>query len=157
MLLNIVRQDHSKLTIKSKISILFLSLLLLACQQPPDKAKVIQVIDGDTVVIEGGYHVRYIGINAPEKDEFYHTESKQLNKDLVEGKEVRLETDISTEDKYGRLLRYVFVDDSFVNAEIIRQGYAYAKAYTPDIKYQTFLEAMEREARQKKKGIWSQK
>jgi len=134
---------------RSKIIILLLltTLLLLACQQPPGVAKVTQVIDGDTIVIEGGYHVRYIGIDAPEKDESYYLEAKQANEELVEGKKVRLEKDISNKDKYGRLLRYVYVDGTFVNAEMVRQGYACAKAYLPDVKYQVYLEAMEKEAR----------
>lgn len=141
---------------RSKIIILLLltTLLLLACQQPSGVAKVTQVIDGDTIVIEGGYHVRYIGIDAPEKDEPYYLEAKQANEELVEGKKVRLEKDISNKDKYGRLLRYVYVDGTFVNAEMVRQGYACAKAYLPDVKYQVYLEAMEKEARQAKKGSW---
>jgi len=141
----------------SKIIILLLLttlLLPLACQQPPGVAKVTQVIDGDTIVIEGGYHVRYIGVDAPEKDESYYLEAKQANEELVEGKRVRLEKDISNKDKYGRLLRYVYADGTFVNAEMVRQGYACAKAYLPDVKYQVYLEAMEKEARQERRGSW---
>ena len=145
------------MSIRSKIYIVFISsimLLLSSCQGQSSVAKVVQVIDGDTVIIAGGYHVRYIGIDAPEKDEKYYLESTQLNKELIEGKRVRLEKDISEKDKYGRLLRYVHVDNTFVNAEIVRLGYAYAKAYPPDIKYQSYLEAMETEAKQMKTGIW---
>ena len=145
------------MSLRSKISILLLltALLLLACQQPPGMAKVIQVIDGDTIVIEGGYYVRYIGIDAPERDEPYYLEAKQANEELIKGKKARLERDISDKDN-GRLLRYVYADDTFINAELVRQGYAYAKAYSPDTKYQVYLEALEKEARQAKKGIWSQ-
>lgn len=120
-------------------------------------AKVIQVIDGDTIAIEGGYHVRYIGIDAPEKDEFYYLEARQANEELVKGKRVRLEKDISDKDRYGRLLRYVYVDGTFVNAEMVWQGYARAETYTPDVKYQVYLEAVEKEARQTERGIWRQK
>ena len=145
---------------KKEIIILLLSVVmlsLLACQKPPSMAKVIQVIDGDTIVIEGGHHVRYIGIDAPEKDEFYYVEAKQANGKLMEGKRVRLEKDISDKDQYGRLLRYVYVDETFINAEIVRQGYAQAQAYPPDVKCQVYLEAVEKEARQVKRGIWRQK
>jgi len=148
------------MNLRSKTYILLLSttlLLLLACQQPSDMAKITRVIDGDTIVIEGEYHVRYIGIDTPEANEFYYSEAKQANKRLVEGKKVKLEKDISDQDKYGRELRYVDVDDTFVNAELVRQGYAYAQAYPPDTKYQVYLEAMEIEARQAKRGIWKQK
>ena len=140
-----------------KLAILFLSVLLLlplACQQPSDMATVISVIDGDTVVIKGGYHVRYIGIDSPERNELYYAEAKQMNEDLVAGKKVRLESDISDKDDYGRLLRYVYVGDKFINAEMVKQGYAWAVAYPPDVKYQVYLEAMEKEARQSKRGLW---
>ena len=136
----------------------FLLLLICGCTSPPDTALVIQVIDGDTIVIEGGYQVRYIGIDTPEiqpKLEAYGIEALQANRQLVEGKIVRLERDVSETDKHGRLLRYVFVDNMFVNAELVRQGMAYAKAYPPDIKYQHYLEKLETEARQAGRGIWA--
>ena len=121
-------------------------------------ARVTQVIDGDTITIEGGYKVRYIGIDTPEiypKLEAYGMEALKANRELVEGKEVRLERDVSETDKYGRLLRYVYVDDILVEAELVRQGLAEAKAYPPDIKYQDHLEKLEAEARQAGRGIWA--
>ena len=120
-------------------------------------ARVTQVIDGDTITVEGGYRVRYIGIDTPEiypKLETYGMEALEANRKLVEGKEVRLERDVSETDKYGRLLRYVYVDGIFVNAELVRQGWAEAKAYPPDIEYQDYLEELEAEARQAGRGIW---
>ncbi len=145
------------MNIRSKIYTIFIFtiiLLLFSCQGQSSVTKVVQVIDGDTIIIAGGYHVRYIGIDAPEKGETYYLESTQLNKGLLEGKRIRLEKDISEKDKYGRLLRYVYVDNTFINAEIVRLGYAYAKTYPPDTKYQLYLEAMEKEAKQIKRGIW---
>jgi micrococcal nuclease len=145
---------------RSAILLQFLCLLLIlpsACKLPFQSlnvVKVVQVIDGDTIVIEGGYHVRYIGVDSPETNEFYYSEATQMNTDLVAGKEVRLETDVSDRDKYGRLLRYVYAGDVFVNAEMVRQGCAWATAYPPDVKYQVYLEAMESEARQLKRGFW---
>ncbi len=136
----------------------FLLLLAFGCTSPPDTALVIQVIDGDTIIIEGGYRVRYIGIDTPEihpELEAYGREALQANRKLVEGKEVRLERDVSETDKYGRLLRYVFVDGVFVNAELVREGLAYAKAYPPDTKYQAYLDELEAEARQAGRGIWA--
>jgi len=138
---------------------ILLSLLLLisGCSSPPDTARVIQVIDGDTIIIEGGYRVRYIGIDTPEihpVPEPFGIEAWQANRKLVEGKEVRLELDVSQTDRYGRLLRYVFVDDTFVNAELVRRGLARAKAYPPDIRYQDYLEKLETEARQARRGMW---
>ena len=116
------------------------------------------MIDGDTITIEGGYRVRYIGIDAPEirpEVEAFGIEAWQANRKLVEGKEVRLERDVSEKDKYGRLLRYVWVDDILVEAELVRQGLARAKAYPPDTKYQDYLEQMEAEAKEAGRGIWA--
>jgi micrococcal nuclease len=134
-----------------------LLLPLFACS-PPELALVTQVIDGDTITIEGGYRVRYIGIDAPEihpQPEAYGIEAWQANRRLVEGKEVRLERDVSEKDKYGRLLRYVYVDSVMVNAELVKQGLAQAKAYPPDTKYQNYLEELEQQARLSDKGIWA--
>ncbi len=135
----------------------FLLLPLCGCSSPPDTARVIQVIDGDTIIIEGGYRVRYIGIDAPEihpEVEAFGMEAWQANRKLLEGKEVRLERDVSEKDKYGRLLRYVWVDDVLVEAELVRQGLARAKAYPPDTRYQDYLEEMEAEARGAGRGMW---
>ena len=136
-----------------------LFLPVAGCSSPPDMALVIQVIDGDTVIIEGGYRVRYIGIDTPEvypELEAYGVEAWQANRDLVEGKVVHLERDVSETDKYGRLLRYVYVDSIMVNAELVRLGLARAKAYPPDIKYQLYLEELEIEARDDGRGIWAE-
>ena len=116
------------------------------------------MIDGDTITIEGGYRVRYIGIDTPEvhpEEEPFGIEAWQANRRLVEGKKVRLERDTSETDKYGRLLRYVWVDDILVEAELVRQGLARAKAYPPDTKYQDYLEQMEIEAREAGRGMWA--
>jgi len=128
---------------RDRLIILFLSAALvlpLACRQPSDVVLVTEVIDGDTIVIEGGHHVRYIGIDAPESGELYYSEAKQANEDLVAGKKIRL--------------GYVYVDDDFLNAEMVRQGYAWAVAYPPDVKYQVYLKSIEKEARQAKRGVW---
>lgn len=122
---------------------------------------VTEVIDGDTIRIEGGYKVRYIGIDTPETVhpskpvECFGIEASNKNKELVEGKRVRLEKDISETDKYGRLLRYVWIDDLFVNDYLIRQGYAYAYTYPPDVKYAEQFAEAQREARENNRGLWS--
>jgi len=137
--------------------ILFL-LPLCACSSPPDTATATRVIDGDTIIIDTGHRVRYIGIDTPEvypRLEAYGMEAWQANRQLVGGEEVRLERDVSETDKYGRLLRYIYVDNIFVNAELVRQGLAEVKAYPPDTKYQDYLEQMESEAREAGRGIWA--
>jgi micrococcal nuclease len=145
----------------SKILLIAIILFLpplCACNSAPETATVTQVIDGDTIVIDTGHRVRYIGIDTPEvypEEEAYGVAAWQANRQLVEGKEVRLEPDVSETDKYGRLLRYVYVDDRLVNAELVKLGLAEAKAYPPDTKYQSQLEQLEGEARQAGRGMWA--
>jgi len=143
------------------ITVLFIIIILLlsstTCAPASSIVRVIKVIDGDTITIEGGYRVRYIGIDTPEtypETEAYGLEALEVNRSLVEGKYVRLERDVSETDKYGRLLRYVYVGDIFVNAYLVRQGMARAVAYPPDTKHQDYLEQMEREAINADRGIW---
>lgn len=135
-----------------------LLLLLSGCIVPPETARVTRVIDGDTIIIQGDFRVRYIGIDTPEvypQLEEYGLEAQELNRRLVEGKRVRLERDVSETDKYGRLLRYVYVDGILVNAEMVRHGLAEARAYPPDTKYQDRLEELEAEAREAGRGMWA--
>jgi len=135
---------------------LVLTLLAPGCGRVTEGAALVtRVIDGDTIEIEGGYRVRYIGIDAPEKDEPYYWEALEANRNLVEGKKVWLEKDVEDKDKYGRLLRYVWVDNTMVNAELVRIGYAYSYSYPPNLKYQTYLLQMEKEAREHKRELWS--
>ncbi|MFC1954980.1 thermonuclease family protein [Chloroflexota bacterium] len=145
--------------IKNRLAIaIILTMLLCACTSSPDTAIVTRVIDGDTITIDTGQQVRYIGIDTPEmypKREDYGMEAWQANRKLVEGKQVRLERDVSDKDKYGRLLRYIYTDDIFVNAELVRQGLAEAKAYPPDTRHQDLLEQVEKEARRAGRGMWS--
>jgi len=138
--------------------VILLLMLIAGCQSPPATAKVTRVIDGDTIIVAGDYRVRYIGIDTPEvypELEAFGMEAWQANRSLIEGKEVRLEKDVSETDKYGRLLRYVYVDDVLVNAELVKQGLARVKAYPPDTKYQDYLGEMEAEARGAGRGIWA--
>jgi len=140
------------------LAIIFLLLSLCTCDSAPGTVTVTRVIDGDTIVIDSGQRVRYIGIDTPEvypEREAYGMESWQANRGLVEGKEVRLERDVSETDKYGRLLRYVYVHGVLVNAELVRLGLAEARGYPPDTKYQDLLEQREREARQAGRGMWA--
>jgi micrococcal nuclease len=121
-----------------------------------DTVSVVRVIDGDTVVIAGGQRVRYIGIDTPEVDpeEAFGGEAADVNRELVQGKVVNLEKDTSETDRYGRLLRYVWVDGTMVNIELVRRGLAKAKEYPPDTKYQSLLETAELEARLARRGMW---
>jgi micrococcal nuclease len=140
--------------------LLVVAVLLLSCTPVTESGiRVVRVIDGDTIEIAGGAHVRYIGMDTPEtypEVEFYGPEAKAKNIELVEGKLVTLEKDVSETDKYGRLLRYVYVDGVFVNGELVRLGYARAVVYPPDTRYQWQLEQLEKEAKAAKRGVWGE-
>jgi micrococcal nuclease len=128
----------------------------------PSLVTVTEVVDGDTIVIEGGQAVRYIGMDTPETKhptksvQCFGVEASERNKELVEGKQVRLEKDVSETDKYGRLLRYVYVGDEMINEKLVQEGYATAVSYPPDVKYQDKLRTAEREARTSKAGLWTE-
>ncbi len=130
-------------------------------QQGEESVMVSRVIDGDTIVLATGVRVRYIGMNTPElvdprkPVECFAHEAKEANRKLVEGKAVRLEQDVSERDKYGRLLRYVFVSDVMVNDYLVRQGFARASTYPPDVRYQQQFRQAEIEARDNNRGLWA--
>lgn len=124
-------------------------------------ATVVSVVDGDTIKIEGGEIVRYIGMDTPETVapgrpvECYGTEASRKNKALVQGKVVELERDVSNRDAYGRLLRYVWLDGELINETLVREGYALVSTYPPDVKYQSRLLEAQRQAQREGKGLWS--
>ena len=144
---------------------LILACLFLVQSQQACKAdnwhRVKWVVDGDTLVLSNGQKVRYIGINAPEVardghiSEPFAEEAKRFNTELVKKKKVRLEFDIEPNDRYQRRLAYIFLKDgSFVNAEMLSQGYAYLLYLRPNVKYHARLLDAQRGAMSEKRGIW---
>lgn len=133
---------------------------------PGSLYEVTHVVDGDTIEISTGQKVRYIGIDTPELHkpetpvQCYAIEARNKNRDLVEGKKVKLIKDVSEVDKYGRLLRYVYAQDKngeiFVNDYLVKEGYANASAYPPDVQYNDQFKDSERQAREANKGLWSE-
>jgi len=107
--------------------------------------QVERVVDGDTIDVRIGdetHRVRYIGMDTPEVGDPFAREATELNRELVQGQTVTLVKDVSETDRYGRLLRYVFVGDTFVNYELAAQGFAMASTYPPDVACaQTFAQA----------------
>jgi micrococcal nuclease len=127
-----------------------------------ENVQVARVVDGDTIELVGGERVRYIGVNAPESVkpnsavECFGKEASAKNKELVEGQAIRLEKDVSDRDKYGRLLRYVYLEDgTFVNDWLVREGYAYAATFPPDVRYSDQFKQAQQEARKNKRGLWA--
>jgi micrococcal nuclease len=121
---------------------------------------VTEVVDGDTIKLSTGQTLRYIGIDTPETKhpqqgiECYGREAAQRNTELVLGKQVTLEKDVSETDRYGRLLRYVYVNGSMINQQLVQEGYAQASAYPPDIKHQSQLDQTEGAAKANQVGMW---
>ena len=126
---------------------------------------VSKVIDGDTIELNTGERLRYIGIDTPEinfgkNPQCYALKAKEFNKKLVENKVVKIEKDISDKDKYGRLLRYVYVNNEstssaiFINEYLVRQGYAIVSTYPPDVKYIEDLLLAQKDARENNRGLW---
>ena len=122
----------------------------------PRTAVVKKVIDGDTVELFNGTVLRYVGITAPEEGEDFAEEATKLNKELVEGKEIKLEYDNYKSDKFGRILAYAIVDDKNISVELVQKGMAEIVVYQkrkPFIHQAQLLEA-QTEARKQKLGIW---
>lgn len=110
---------------------------------------VTKVVDGDTIDVNINgiiYRVRYIGMNTPETNEVCGNDATTANSALVANQSIRLMKDLSEVDRYGRLLGYVYVGDLFVNAELIKQGWAEAAAYPPDVTYASYFEELELQA-----------
>lgn len=125
-----------------------------------EKARVAKVIDGDTIELDDNRKVRYIGINSFEMNDkrkgtkCLAEKATEANRKLVENKEIEMEKDISETDKYGRLLRYVWVGEIMVNEELIREGWAESSSFPPDIKYQERFRIEQIKAELNKVGIW---
>lgn len=133
----------------------------------PSEATIVRVVDGDTVVarLRDGREerVRYIGIDTPESVkpgtpvECFAKAASDANAALVEGRRVRLVADVEARDRYGRLLAYVYrePDDLFVNAELVRQGFAHASPYPPNVRFEARFRQLATEAREAAKGLWN--
>jgi len=117
--------------------------------------KVTRVLDGDTIEIESGERVKYLGINAPESGQPFFTEATRENERLVAGRTVALEFDVQTQDRYKRLLAYVWVGDVLVNEEIVKNGYAVIETIQPNVKYQDLILKAQQEARNACRGLWA--
>ncbi len=120
-------------------------------QQPAsgETGVVTNIIDGDTIdVAIGGVEqrVRYVGVNTPERDEPCYGDARDVNANLVRGQTVTLVRDVSDTDQYGRLLRYVYVGDTFVNATLVAQGWAEAVEYRPDTGQTAYFRDLEEAA-----------
>lgn len=147
------------------LPVLVLCLIICGTSYAQDHYLCSRVVDGDTLVIEmngGSEKVRLVGVDTPETlhpqkpVEHYGKEASEFTQRMVENKMVRLEYDWQQRDKYGRLLAYVYLEDgTFLNAEIIKQGYGFVYTRFP-FKYLNEFREYEKQARENKLGLWKE-
>lgn len=148
----------------TKTSILFVACSFFAFLSPPNPATaavadgyyaVDIVVSGDAFTLNDGRTVRLIGIEAPQAGENCSVQAKDRLANLIEGQTIYLEKDVSETDSDDRLLRYAYIDDTFINYKLAYDGYAYADISYPDIKYATELTAAEESAQRHDRGcLW---
>lgn len=126
-----------------------------------------KISDGDTFWIYNGTSegekIRLIGVDAPEsrnvfkkKQGYYGTEAKEYLTNLLKGKHVKLEYDVDHTDQYGRTLAYVYLEDgTFVNAELVKNGYAMVMTVPPNVKFADEFVKLQQEARENNRGLWN--
>jgi len=143
--------------------ILTVLLAVSAASAGSFEGTVVRVVDGDTIHVrldDRVEKVRYIGVNTPEVhhprkgEEPGGREAMAVNRTLVEGRTVRLETDVQTRDRYGRLLAYVWTGDVMVNAELVRRGFAQVMTVPPNVRHQALFVKLQRDARDAERGLW---
>jgi micrococcal nuclease len=116
------------------------------------KKLVTKVIDGDTFLIEGGYSVKILGIDADERGYPCYEATKERLEELILNKEVKLEKGKEDFDQYCRYLRYVFLDEKNISLELVKEGLAVARFSPEDVKYREEISLAEKEARENKIG-----
>ena len=145
--------------------LLLLALVVPAAAQPALEGLVVRIVDGDTIDVRLGERVekvRYIGVNTPEVhhpskgQEPGGREAAVVNRELVNGRRVRLELDAQARDRHGRLLAYVWVEETMVNAELLRRGFAQVMTVPPNVRHQTLFLPLQRDARAAGRGLWGE-
>lgn len=116
---------------------------------------VVEIIDGDTLVISTGETVRLICIDTPERGMQYYAEASDKLSELTLNKQIALIKDHSETDRYGRLLRYIEVGGIDVNEQMILSGLAKAYRYVPDTARCTDYELAEKTAKTQRMGVWA--
>lgn len=128
-----------------------------------DEYVVVSVLDGDTIKVEKDNQietVRYIGIDTPEiehngnQSQCYGKEATDRNSKLVNGQVVELKKDKTDRDKYGRLLRYVYVNNEMINLKLVEEGYAYELYIPPNGKYSNLIKSKIKSAQENLRGVW---
>jgi micrococcal nuclease len=145
--------------------VIVLALVVPAVAQSALEGAVVRIVDGDTIYVrlaDRVEKVRYIGVNTPEVHHPWKGEepggraAAAVNRELVGGRHVRLELDVQSRDRHGRLLAYVWVDGTMVNAELVRRRFAQVMTVPPNVRHQSLFVKLQREAREAGRGLWSE-
>ncbi len=115
---------------------------------------VAKVVDGDTIRLSSGEKVRFLNIDTPERGQYFWKEATARMKQLAENRTITLEPDRTNRDKYGRLLRYVYVNSTMLNIIMASEGYARSYYIEPDGKHLEEVKEAEAYAKSKNLGIW---
>ena len=149
------RHHDKRIPIIIAVVVLVAGIANYTYSQSPQRVTgyVTRVIDGDTVVIEGGERVRLLYIDTPEKGQPCYKEASNRLTELIDGKDIVLERVGENRDKYGRLLRYIFVNDTLVNMVLVREGWAHLYIYDKGPYHDQFIEA-EQAAKAEEGCVW---
>ena len=120
-------------------------------------ATVTHIVDGDTFDIASGERIRMIGIDTPERGEYFYKEASVRLGELIEGREVILTKDVSETDRYGRLLRHVYYNNVRINKEMIEEGFARFVTFPPDVAHVEIFKQVQQKAMEAKVGMWTNK
>ena len=118
---------------------------------------VTRIIDGDNLELDNGKSIRLYGINCPEKNQKFSQEAINLSAKLAINQQITIDYQPNySADKWGRILGYVFIDDTFLNQELVKQGYCEVTIYQKraKLKYQNELLTAQEQAKQEKLGKW---
>lgn len=155
---------------KGAFNLIFAFLLIsLGCNNAERNVErefhsVSKVVDGDTFYLDNGEKIRLIGVDAPEsrrtgKKEigYFGKEAKEYVTNLLKGKKVELKFDVGRYDQYHRTLAYVYLEDgTFLNAELVKQGYAMVMTVPPNVKFADKFVRLQQEARENNRGLWNE-
>jgi len=150
-----------KNSLTTLLAVLIIFIMYNYFQQESGQYIVKTVIDGDTIELNNGEKLRYIGVDAPEfqsskkNAEQFAEEAFQANRKMVENRKVKLEFDVEQRDQYGRLLAYVYTEDGImVNEWLVANGYAKTVVFPPNVRYVDRFKHLEKEAQKQKIGLW---
>jgi len=157
-----MKKENTKIPASLEILLLlvFAILLVVIPSFSQETHTVKRVIDGDTIVLENGEHIRLIGVDAPELHhprkpvQYFAKEAMEFTTRRSLGRKISLEYDWQRKDKYGRTLAYIYLPDgTCLNEELIKQGYGHAYTRFP-FKYLDSYREAEKAARENSKGLW---